>query len=64
MIFYLKHTKGKSIFSNFSSSKLFYGNLRYETKVHNIPNKYLIYLTLINMAPLIELILLCKQKIN
>ncbi len=24
MIFYLKHTKGKGIFSNFSSSKQFY----------------------------------------
>ena len=45
MIFYLKHTKGKGIFSNFSSSKLFYGNLRYENKVHDFPNiwwKYLI----------------------
>ena len=35
MIFYLKHTKGKDVFSNFSSSKLFYGNLRYENKVHD-----------------------------
>ena len=35
MIFYLKHTKGKGIFSNFSSSKLFYENLRYENKVHD-----------------------------
>ena len=38
MILYLKHTKGKGILSNFSSSKLFYANLHYENKVHDFPN--------------------------
>ena len=37
VIFYLKHTKGKGIFSNFSL-KLFYGNLCYEIKVYDFPN--------------------------
>ena len=37
MIFYLKHTKGKGIFSNFAS-KLFYGNLRYENTVNDFLN--------------------------
>ena len=31
MIFYLKHTKGKGIFSNFSSSKQFYAMKKFTT---------------------------------